>query len=610
MPSAPRAARAWAALAAVLALALYAPTIRHRFAYDDAIVIVKNRLIRSVASLPALVTRTEWSGGGMEFPVYRPLTGVTYALNFAVSGLEPWSYHLANALLHACVAALVFALGLALRFPPRAAGVAALLFAVHPIHVEAVSSVIGRKDALATLLLVAMAAGHARARTGRAVRAILPVLCYAGAMLAKEIGVVGIALVALQDLLWPAPEDPTPAPRPRRALLYGGYAVAALLYLAAYRAVVSPVSGIAPLFVENPAAFAPALARMRTAVAVLGKGLLLQLLPVNQSPDYSYAAIPTVDSWLDLGFLSAAALATAWASAGIWLRRRAPVVLWSFGWYVAALLPVSNLLFPIGTIFGERFLYLPSVALAVLAGAALDALGRRAGTRSWAVTLATAGVLLAFSVATVRYSAAWCDDETLFRRAVESQPRAVRARVTLARLAVDRDPEEALAHARRAVELSDRSVEAELALASALQKLGRAPEQEEALRRALAIDPGNAEALNCMGRLARDAGRLDEAGTWWHRAVEASPGLAPALADLATWHLLRGESEAALAFGLRAVEANPDEASAWYDLGLLHRARGDAARSRAAFERFVAVGGASFAAEVAATREMLAREAR
>ncbi|HEY6004012.1 MAG TPA: tetratricopeptide repeat protein [Anaeromyxobacter sp.] len=601
----PRRPYAWAALVAVAALALYVPTVGHGFVFDDDVVIVKNRLIRSVASLPELVSRNEWSGGGIDVRVYRPLTGVTYALNYAVSGLAPWSYHLANALLHGIVSALVLVLALTLGLPHRAAGMAALLFAVHPIHVEAVSNVIGRKDVLATAFLLAMAIGHMRATAGAAARAVLPILCYAGAMLAKEVGVVGVALVALQDLLRPVPAGEPPIPRRRRLLLYGGYAAALLLYLAAYRAVIAPVPPMPLRFEENPAAHAPTAERVMTAVAVFGKGVILHALPIRQSPDYSYAAIPPVASWLDARFLAGAALAAVWAGAGVLLRRRAPVVLWSFGWYAVALLPASNLLFPIATIFGERLLYLPSVALAVLAGTGFSVLSERARPR--AVALGAAAVFAALSVATLRYSAAWADEETLFRKALEDQPAATRVHIKLALLTLDRDPQQALVHIRRSLEISERSLEAHLALATVLRKLGRPQEEEEALRRALALDPADALACYRMGRLAREAGRLDEAASWWRRALASSPRYAPALADLGTWHLIRGDTATALALNVRAVEENPEEASAWYNLGLLYRARGDSARSRAAFERFVAVAGPDYAAEAAATRKMLAR---
>jgi tetratricopeptide (TPR) repeat protein len=607
MSAPPEDLSAWrqGAVVAAAALAVYAPTVSHRFVFDDDIVVVKNRLIRSLSSVPELVGRTEWAGGGLEVLAYRPLTGVTYALNHAVSGLSPWSYHLANALLHALASALVLALGLRLRLGAAAAGVAALLFAVHPIHVEAVSNVVGRKDVLATVLVLAMALAHRRAVEAGGARLALPVLAYAGAMFSKEVGVVGIALVALLDLeeRWRGAPS-TAARRRNRILLHAGYVAALGAYALAYRAATASTPASPIPFEDNPAAHASTAVRLMTAVAVIGKGLLLQVLPVAQSPDYSHAAIPLVTTPADPRFLASAAALAAWAAAGVRLRARAPVVLVGLGWYLAALLPASNLLFPVGTIFGERLLYLPSVGLALVAGAALAALGARLPRR---VAVASAAALaLALGIATLRYSAAWADEPRLFRLAAERAPESAKVQYKLAALALAGGRlDEAGAAVERALTISPGFARAHLLQAEVLRRLGRADDEVAALRRALEADPDEGDALYAMGRLARDAGRLDEAAGWWRRAISARPRQAAALADLATYELMRGDASAALALAERAVEADDGQATAWYNVALIHRARGDRWRSRAAFERFVGVAGPEYAAEAAAVRAML-----
>jgi Tfp pilus assembly protein PilF len=605
-----RRTRAWAAAAAALALALYAPTLGHGFTFDDDIVIVKNRLVRSLASLPALVARTEWSGGGFEVPAYRPLTDATYALNHAVSGLTPWSYHLANVLLHALAAALVAVLGARLGLSPAAAGVGALLFAAHPLHVESVANVVGRKDVLATVFLLAMMLLHARARAGSVRHGALAALAYAGAMLSKEVGVVGIGLAFVLDrTLAAGPDEASGGARPpaHRLPLYAAYAGALGLYLLAFRAVTSGAPPFTVAFQDNPVHDAALPVRLMTAVAVIGKGLLLHLLPLAQSPDYSYAAILPVTSPLDPRLLGAVAALAAWAAAAVALRRRAPVVAWSLAWYLLGLLPASNLLFPIGTIFGERLLYLPGVALALLAGAGAAAAASRLRLPRPAAVAIAAAALLALSVATVRYSAAWADEEQLFRTAVANQPASTKVHHKLALVVADRDPAQALEHMRRALAISEPNLQAHLAEATILRKLGRPAEEERALRRALELGPGNADALYGLGRLAREAGRVDEAVTWWRRALAADPRHAAALADLATWHLVRGELAPAFDLASRAVAADDGLASAWYNLALVHQARGERARARFALERFVATAGPEYAPEVAQVRAQLAR---
>jgi tetratricopeptide (TPR) repeat protein len=596
--------RSWSLVVLGAALAAYVPTVGHGFAFDDDIVIVRNRHLRSLAGIPDLLTRTEWAGGGIELRQWRPLTALTYAANHALTGLAPWSYHLANVLLHALAALLVLRLGRRWGLSPGAAGLAALLFAVHPIHVEAVANVVGRKDVLATVLLLAMALLHEPALRRGGARLALPILAYAGAMLSKEVGVVGVGLVLLQDLLLPDP--PGLVPRRRRVALYAGYAAALVAYLAAYSAVAGLGAPPAIPFVDNPAAHGPGAIRVLTAIAVIGKGLLLQLLPAGQSPDWSFDAIPLVRSPLDPRLLAAATILLACTAAAIALRRRAPVFSLALGWYLVTLLPASNLLFPVGTLFGERLLYAPSVAFAILAGIGLAALLRPVPRRIQVV--ATAAVAITLAGTTVRYSAAWADEAALFRLAASNAPRSAKVHHKLAEVLLrDGRAAEALPEIRRAIGILPGDARAEALHADVLRALGQTEDARAALLRALAADPRSADALYGMGRLARDAGRLDEAAGYWRRAIEADPRHAAALADLASYHLVRGETGLALALSERAVAANDAQANAWYNLGMIRRAGGDRAGARSALERFVQTAGREYAAEAAAVRAALER---
>ncbi|MEW6270197.1 MAG: hypothetical protein AB1689_12980, partial [Thermodesulfobacteriota bacterium] len=135
-----------AAAVFVAALVVYAGTLSNGFPFDDAIQVEQNLYVRSLAHVPAILSQPTWPGY-----VYRPLPTLTYAATWALVGPAPWLHHLTSALLHAGVSVLVLLL-LARVFGARVALLAALLFAVHPIHVEAVASVANRTELLAALL--------------------------------------------------------------------------------------------------------------------------------------------------------------------------------------------------------------------------------------------------------------------------------------------------------------------------------------------------------------------------------------------------------------------------------------------------------------------------
>jgi len=595
---------AWASAAAVVATLAYAVTLPHGFAFDDGIVIERNRLIRSLSRIPDLFRSGEWAGGGLEARAYRPLASATYALNYALGGLTPWGYHLANVLLHALTSAGVLLLALRWRLPLAAAGLAALVFAAHPVHVEAVANVAGRKDVLATLFLVSMALAHRWALRRRGAALAVAVLAYAAAMFSKEIGVAGLALVAAEDLL--APDERPGSPRPARVALYAGYAAALALYLVAYdRALGGVRAPEAVPFVDNPAAHAGTAARLLTGAAVLWKGLGLQLLPIRLSPDYSYDAIPIAASALDPRAVAAVLAFVAWLASGIGLRRRAPAVLLGLVWYLIPLLPASNLPFAVGTIFGERLLYAPSVGFAVTAALVLQAALRRppASIRIAAV----AALTVTLGVATVRYAATWASDETLFTAAARAVPRSAKVQVKLAEVSLAQHrPADALAHAEAALAILPDLERVRPLAARALAALGRTPDAVAVAREEIRRRPHDPDALYVMGTLLRDGGQIDEAAGTWRRAIGESPPHPGAYADLCTLHLMRGENTLAEELCNAAVAADERQANAWYNLGLLRQARGDRGGARSAFEQFLTSAGLEYAREAEDVRRSLA----
>src|SRR5439155_1799593 len=138
----------------VLTCAVYANSLWNDFNLDDDTIIRDNSLIRSLSNLPRIFVSNYWANTPYEKGVllYRPLAMATFALDYALWGNNPFGFHLANASLNALNAALVLAVLLALfgdRVSPLYLALASLLFAFHPIHIEAVNMVVGRTELLA-----------------------------------------------------------------------------------------------------------------------------------------------------------------------------------------------------------------------------------------------------------------------------------------------------------------------------------------------------------------------------------------------------------------------------------------------------------------------------
>jgi tetratricopeptide (TPR) repeat protein len=540
-----------AALAALLACAVYANSLANGLVYDDVHVIVENAAVRSPFDLRTIFLTPSWFQRGNPTIVYRPLVTWTFALNHAAHGLGPLGYHLVNVLLHGGASALLVALALALGSPLPVAGLAGCVFAVHPIHSEAVANVAGRAELLAaTLALAALLAARRRS----AGSGLVAVALYGLALLSKEHAIAVLVLVPLADLVF---DDDNSVRaflghlRGRRLAVYlalvavtGGYL---LLRRAALGALIGAPSTIG--FWMNPAAFAPAPLRVLTALRVQALAVGLLVCPLRLSADYSFRHIPVVTGPAEPGAIAGLLVAIGLVALAVVLWRRARAAFFWLALALASWSVVANLVVPIGTIFGERLLYLPSAGFAVLVAMALAQVGT-AGRRRPTIALATA-LFAAGGLRTAWRNPVWRSDLSLAEVTVRDAPESGHAHHVLG-----------LAYAAR----------------------GRDEEALRAYGEALRIYPQDAASFYNIGVIHQQRGRLAEAMAAFRRVTEIEPAHFPAWINLASADNSRGNFETALASAERAVAIRAEVPNAHVVRGFALRGLGRLDEARAAFE--------------------------
>jgi protein O-mannosyl-transferase len=386
------------------------------------------------------VGHTYWWPYG-ESGLFRPLTTLSYLFNYAVlgNGEHPAGYHWVNLLLHAVNVFLVYALGLRLA-QWRAAVWTAALWAVHPVLTESVTNIVGRADLLAGMAVLAGLLLYLKSTEAAGWRrwAYLGGLAAttAAGVFSKESAVMVLPVIVWYEAIWWKQR------RQAMGLVLGSLAmlipIQAMLY---HRAAVLWSSGPTTLpFYDNPIVGAGWVAGRLTALKVMGKYVVLLAWPARLSCDYSWAQIPLVDirpaDWL--AFLALAAT----AAAGVLLWRDSRTALFLAGAAVLAFLPTSNLLFPIGTIMAECFLYLPAIAFAAGVVAAVAAMERRVGDPR--VGPAVLGLMVvACGTRTWARNLDWQDGLSVGRAAVNSSPESFKSHKLLAYALHEADPSRA-----------------------------------------------------------------------------------------------------------------------------------------------------------------------
>lgn len=448
------------------------------FVFDDRVLIAENQSlhVHSLSQLLHIWKAGYWPDNrGLE--LYRPVAQTVWALLWAAGNGSPALFHTVGLALGLAAVLLLYRLFLAAQIPPLTAFLAAALFALFPIHTDATASVAGSAELMAAAFSLGALLFYYQNRP-------IPALILFGlAVFSKE----SAAAFAALPLAFPNRQTP-----PRNYKMMGaGAAIIIAAALAAHQAV-SRSSLIPPI--DNPAALLDSSRRILTALWVQCLYVFKTVAPLTLSADYSYKQLPLVMG-LDDG-RALAGLALAGGAIFLLLRRpqfRAPILA-----YAILFSPTANVLFPIGTIMGERLAYAPTLGIALLLGILL------ARTRYWKPVLI--GVAVVFAARTAVRNVDWRNPHNFYYKLLETSPESAKSHYSIGvLLAANGDDEGAVAAYTHAIDIFPAYAEAFRNRGNALARLGRGAEAMASYQQCLRFDPGDYAANTNLREL--QAGR-------------------------------------------------------------------------------------------------------
>jgi hypothetical protein len=501
-------------LIACLALAASVGSLSNGFAFDDVHVILNNPALHSLDAPLKLITETFWPSelGSM---LYRPSTSVVFALQWAAGQGSALPFHIVSVALYIALSIAVYRLAV-LVMPQRAAVITAAIFAVHPVHVEAVANIVGQAELWVALMVVALVRWFIELRRRGDLKAhhvVAFAVAYFVACGFKEHAIILPALLLTADLLVVGGEKSF-GQRVRELLpLMIAMAVGAVLFLAARYAVLHGVALDSRAEILKHSSFTT---RIFTMLGVVVEWVRLFVWPMSLSADYSYPRIRP-HSGFEISMIPAilVLLGTSWI--GWTLRKRYSAASFGISWMGLALLIPSNLFMVTGFVLAERTLMLATVGFAICAGIGIDWVLREAATQRRvfqpAGMVAIALVVLAFTVRSATRNGAWHDNDRLFRQTVLDVPSSHRAHWMLAThlKATNRMPE-ALEEMDLAVALGDPQDPLLLLYAGDMFAMAnRCPRAVTLYRRALDLVPGNLQLRANTSYCLLTMGKLEEA---------------------------------------------------------------------------------------------------
>lgn len=436
-PDAPPTARLHPAVlplfVAAAAVLVYLNSLANGYALDDVFIVQKNTRVHDLFGFADIWLTPYWPTHGALLGLYRPLAIAAYSVQWAIGGGEAWVFHLANVLLHALVTVLVFC---TVRHFASALGAAAgaLIFAVHPLHTEAVSNIVGQAELIAAVTVLLAVLVHLRrpdVEVSWSRRAALVVLLFLG-LLSKESAITMPGLLVLLDFA----QKRVTLERASLVRYVRAMAMPAILltltllaYLVLRFSVLESITGIDA---------APAFPYLREKYRVLHafrswpEYVRLLVFPLDLAADYGPAVVLPVESFTPMVGLGFAILAAVVLLTLLVPKHPLPAVV--AGWFLISMLTISNLFFPVGVLIAERTLYLPSAALSFAVAFLWDAALRHAPDRRALVAPAAAVLLVAalFGARTVLRNPDWKDTLAVLRALIRDHPEAYRSQWVLA----------------------------------------------------------------------------------------------------------------------------------------------------------------------------------
>src|SRR5208283_4031560 len=574
-----------------ITLAVYWPAMRCDFInYDDPQYLTANPHVQGGLTWAGL----RWAFGNTQQAAYwAPLMWLSHMLGCQCFGLNPWGHHLTNVLLHAANTALVFLVFQRMTGATWRSLMLAALFGWHPLRVESVAWVTERKDVLSsffgllTLLcytiavtsdkqpaFAALRRGKQLTETETAPASIMSRItrhgsCYywlslfffALGLMSKAMLVTIPCVLLLLDY-WPLQRVTDDKWQVSDMLRLVREKIPFFILAAAASVVTFVVQkqGGAVLAVES----LPLGVRIETALISYCRYLGKMFWPTDLAVFYPHPRHwPLAEAVLAGVFLCG-------VSALLFVKRgRYPFLLMGWLWFIGTLVPVIQLVQPSQQAMADRFTYIPSLGVLILAIWGAYELTRRWRHQVMALSLAGSAAMVLCLAVTRQQLGYWQDSETLFRHTLEVTENNYIAHKTLGDALLDKgQTDEAISQFQDAIRLRPDLVNAHYNLGVALSAKGQIDEAVGQFQEALRLRPNYADAHNSLGIAFARKHQIDEAMSQFQEAIRLKPDGAEAHYNLGNAFFIKGQTAEAISQYQEAIRLKPDYANAQKNLNL------------------------------------------
>ncbi|XP_064638552.1 protein O-mannosyl-transferase TMTC4-like [Lineus longissimus] len=593
------------------------------FVFDDNEAIIGNVDITPAMPIGDIFAHDFWGSrlnSTFSHKSYRPLTVLTFRLNYYLSGgLAPWGFHFTNVLLHGVVCSLLLLTistllndkawweGSPMTFnAAQATLLTSVLFAVHPIHTESVSGIVGRADLMCAITFLTSVLAYIQScHTGDG-ESVTPamliwtftsmVLCSIS-VLFKEQGITALGICSAYDVIIACRIDLlrliglkkklTPAPDPNANTAESKYVesqptpwmkclvlrhiiifiTGALILIIRWRVMGSAT----PTFqvMDNPHSFVNGtVLRSLNYNYLYAINFLLLLAPWWLCFDWSMGCIPVIESVSDPRVL---AVVIFWAGFAAFLCHclwtestpETRLLIMSLAFLIIPFLPATNVLFRVGFVVAERNLYLPSIGFCLMVALGVNKICRIQKYRK-IVSILLPALMVLFAARSLQRSLDWADEKTLFESGEAVCPLNAKVHYNIAKTHGDLgNVDYAIEKYRRAIELHPKYDQAMNNLANILKEKNELLEAEELLEGAVKIRPTFAAAWMNLGIVQAGLKKSEAAELSYFNALLHRRNYPDCYFNLGNLYLDLKQNTQALIAWTNATKLKPTHVNAW-----------------------------------------------
>ena len=533
---------------------------------DDPVYLTENPNIQSGFSLKNIY----WAFTAIYAANWHPLTWLSHMLDIQLYGLSPGSHHFTNLQFHLLNTLLIFLVFRGMTGTLWRSAVVALLFALHPLHVESVAWISERKDVLSTFFWMLTLLGYnGYVRQPTITKYLLIFLCLSLGLMAKPM-LVTVPLVLLLLDYWPLNRFHLASLNNRTDTIQKQK----VLYLVWEKVpffILSIASSVVTIYAQHQGGAVSSIEtvpihfRIANAMISYVDYIRKMVWPNDLAVVYPYPE--NLRIWQ---IAVACVVLTGITLLVFKFRRHHPYLVFGWLWYIVTLIPVIGLVQVGLQAMADRYTYMPLIGLFVMVVWGASALPIKWHDRKVYVTLAGIILLSALMTASWIQASYWKDSATLFKRALMVTDRNFFVHNNLGVVLESQGKtEEAIRHYTETLRIDPNFAKAHFNLGQISLKQGKIDEAISHYLSAAQIDPKNVAALNNLGQALESQGKIEEAARYYIEASRIDPNYAQAHNNLGNVLARQGRIREAMEHYLKAQQIDPNYKEAHYNLGTL-----------------------------------------